>query len=797
MSPEITLNRLKVIIFWLLVLVTITQLFNVPGLDILNSYYLFQAKNIFNIQLFSRFPPIFVILADTLFSLFPSISHSAIHSEMAWYVYKVLLFAGYLLTFWSFLLFVKFHKFEMSFFDLGITYFASLGILLLCLSYSYYQILAAPFLILTSLFLIKKNSIKPSILYLITLSFCPFLAIIGPILYFFQNKSSVKSFISFILLPLGILTFYVITQIRGNIGVNHGLDYEYIYNTFHFAGNQIQKSLPYITLIVYFFYGFILIVKRNFLIKYLAVEGNLFFVLLIVTCIFLIFLPFTSPGNLMWPIIFSILILVYKRNNFSIWNLIAINIFVFYSQFILHGTSGVKPVHSKFFDYFYYIVFAFFLFYVIRLLKQGTKIKISYFVVTLMILINISLIPSDGSPDHVSWTQYSQAVVDTRDFFKAQTLVDQRYPPLNTVIMGEFSLLWNQFIGPSLDYVIATKISIAVFYLLTIIVFLFLRSKKISLIAALLVLLTSVSLITQTQGLADVNIYLIPTLFLSIYFLSKEKFFLSGFLFGITLSIKWQPIILVPIFGATLVDLYKYLRKSIRDLVFFSLGFAIVPVASWYLVFIQPGGKEAADRAFDFLIHGAPLLSGQALNLNWIATYILHIIYPNNFNSLVYYDGLNRQILTNYSPFIFQGLLFYIASFLIILKFWTRKEKSLFQITVACMMVFFAHQILNKSAYEKHIFYTIIFMLFAYLLHPTKNNRYLVMLFDIMTTMNLIFFYGFAGSMDVNRLVFGFDITIIFSIFYVFVFLWILRGYLQGRIINSQEHPNLKDHTFA
>ena len=101
----------------------------------------------------------------------------------------------------------------------------------------------------------------------------------------------------------------------------------------------------------------------------------------------------------------------------------------------------------------------------------------------------------------------------------------------------------------------------------------------------------------------------------------------------------------------------------------------------------------------------------------------------------------------------------------------------------ATIMIFFSHFILNKSAYEKHLFYTVVLMLFLFLVRPTRGNRALLILFDIMAVMNLIFFYGFTGPNALNRLFFGFDITVAFAAYYTIIYLWVLWRYLRGGLL--------------
>ena len=314
------------------------------------------------------------------------------------------------------------------------------------------------------------------------------------------------------------------------------------------------------------------------------------------------------------------------------------------------------------------------------------------------------------------------------------------------------------------------------------------KEKKLSTTEILLITLGTVSIFLQTQGLADLNIQVLPTLLGAIIAIFKRKYFLSGLLMGVTISIKWQPAILLPLFGAT-IFYFSFTQEKIKHSLTFLVGLLPVPIVSWILVLIHPGGLDAFKRATEYLIHGAPMLSGQALNLNWIVTYILHAFSGHFCNtsstycveSLDHLGGLNRQIGSSISPKIFQGYLFMGAYFVIMVKYWLLEKKNIANFLSASVMIYFSHFMLNKSAYEKHIFYVTAFMICLYLVRPSKENRRDLILFDLMTVINLIMFYGFLGPKDIQRLVFGYDITVLLSTYYFFVYIWYFKRYLERK----------------
>lgn len=573
------------------------------------------------------------------------------------------------------------------------------------------------------------------------------------------------------------------------------------------------NPLSYVFPIIFFILLFIL---PNY--SYLVFGGILYFVLLFklkqnkstsygefissTLVVFIgacLFVPFVNEGGFLWV---SFLSLLYFLTNQSLYRRLVVflvNLIIFFNIYLFYGTSGLPPVRGAFYEIARFIIGMFSFGVLMWLLSflvrkeifkkrfiKGDLVRISTnikkMIVILMVLVNVSHVTAQGSPDTVSWSQYANAIVEAKgNPFLAQTFEDQRYPPLSTAIQAFFVMPWNYFIGESDTYAIATKVSVFVFYFITVYLLMRLTGNKKKRWTKLFIVLTTFSIIIQTQGLADWNIYLVPQLFLSIYFIHKECFFWGGILYGLAISTKWQPIILLPLFGAYIFDLY---RRNFREIFFRSVrflsGISIIVLFSWMLVIIQPGGMEAFGRAFDFLKHGAPMLSGQAMNLNWIVTYWIHIYRPELDFSLQHLEGLNRQVPTGIAPFIFRGILFFVVSAILMAKYWFSKNKDLAKFLSTSLMIFFTHQILNKSAYEKHIFYSATFMLFLYLLRPTRSKRYLLVMFDIMTALNLILFYGFTGGKWFNRLFFGFDMTVLLSFVYVIIYLWILFKYLRN-----------------
>lgn len=522
--------------------------------------------------------------------------------------------------------------------------------------------------------------------------------------------------------------------------------------------------------------------------------------------LFIVFIPALSPGNFIWLILLGLISYILHPESYTKYQLILLNLLTFIGLFIFYGTASNEPVRGDYFSFFKSIFSAGFIayslwyvstIYNLKLTLENSKKKLKefllkrnkVFIVVLLTLLNLSLIPSSGSPDHTQWNEYANMAVKYGPF-KGQTMIEQHYPPLSTFIMGSFSSLGQLFTGPTMDHSIPIKISIFIFYCLTVYcLFVFTGNKKIGSLTGLdkiLIILSTFSLILHTQALSEIDIYVIPFVILSIYLLFKKKILLSGLFLGLAVSIKWQPLILLPLFVAKLVDI-KISKQNIRDLAVYLVGFAIIPLISWSLVFRYPLGMKAFDTAIAFIKNGMPLLSGQALNINWIITYLMHIFAKpgSGMETLGELGNLNRQIPTSAVPWILRGQLFKIAFVFIMLKYWLSKKKELITFLGSAVMIYFAHHQLNHSAYEKHLFYVVVFMLILFLNKPTALNRKLLILIDIITFVNMILFFSITGPRDFQALFYGFDLTVVFSLLYFIIFLWFFWGYARKNFLKT------------
>lgn len=535
----------------------------------------------------------------------------------------------------------------------------------------------------------------------------------------------------------------------------------------------------------------------NFKSKKVFSKLDIIYILFSIYTVFLLFFPSIQDGNLLWIVILSLIAFVLNKSKYNNILLLSTNILIFINLFVVYGSAGNTPVNGEYFFIFqsvFSILFTLFsIIYIVNTKKVNQAKWLKKFLIVLLIALNLSLFTATGTGDNVSFNDTAVGAVKYINPFKAHAIDPEMYPPLSTVIIGIFANGSKLIFGETPDYKLAVKASIIIFYFLTIFVFYKFsnkfQSKQTNMFNKLLIMLTTFSLIIQTQGLSDINIYVLPTLTASMYLLFDKKYLFSGLLFGLTFSIKPQPVFVLPLFGATIIDLRNKFSQSLKRSLKFTIGLLIVPTFVWLLVIINPGGIESLKRFANYIFNtsGFHLLSGQALNLNWVVTYFLHIFQPTKHFSLEYLGWYNWQVPSNDSPLIFQGLFFYISAFIIYLIYWLKLNKNIFNFLSTSVMIFFSHQMLNKSAHEKHLFYVTTTMLLLFLIRSSSKNRVLLILFDVMTVINLILFYGFTGPKDFNRLFFGFDLTVLFAAYYFIIYIAILRNYIlsKGKLLSN------------
>ncbi|MFH1826854.1 MAG: hypothetical protein ABH812_00265 [bacterium] len=410
------------------------------------------------------------------------------------------------------------------------------------------------------------------------------------------------------------------------------------------------------------------------------------------------------------------------------------------------------------------------------------------FIIFFLFLTFLAHFPAEGCPEATDYASFIAGTFKYGNPLIAQVKVLNFHPPLNILILSFFTLIWNVLNGINNGYYMGIKLAIFFFYLLTIASYLKFgkgRNKNRELLATekLLVILTTFTLIVGSLNQSDINIFLFPFIISSIYVLFKKKYFWSGLLIGLSFSIKWQSILLFPLYAVSIINFKTQFKEIIKNSFYFLWGFVPIVALFWILLLIQPGGLETIKVIINgfYRVRGN-YLSGNSLNLGWVIGYF---VLPKSLQinkSLASAGMTNFSIGANSVPYIFRGILFNIATVIITFRFWVSQKKNIVTFLSAAVMLYFSHQILGRGAQELHFIYIVFLMLFLYLVKPTANNRLLLILFDIMAIINIIFFYCLTGYPCLNKkFIGGFDITVILAIYYTIIFFWLFWRYLKEK----------------
>lgn len=821
------MKSIKIYLILLLFITGLVTIFTTPGRSIFELYlnqtdaFAFYFKYSFVIQ----------FVYDYILKYFPiDLSNMIFYRQIAWIIQKYVLYGFFLLTWLAIIFFQKnvIGIKKLSLLDSTLALFLCIPIIF-SVSLTYFELLALPILITSFTFLFRGKILISSLLYFIVILISWPLVLFSPIyLWYARYKSTLLWSMLFGFIGVAIVFFIKFFDETFSSQISDLITRSTTFIFLPIITKNIFVSIP---LTIGISIGLIILTKNIYIILTVAlitlfgfpISATIFLFLYIyyryvkkftetqevnlthflTTCfsllmIFLIIFPIFPEGLLIFLPILSLLTYIVNSTDFFKYKLVFVNILVFSYYYMFFGISGQVPIRSLSFDYFrgiFWISFILFSVWIIKIYQNNNYnkniSKLKWLIIFLFVILLIGHIPSVGDPDVDNWAKYTNAVVKHVNPFYAHTQVVQLYAPFSTVVMGGFAQIWYYTIGPSKDYAIATKLGI-LFFLLWMIIFLLkkvksvTKTKDLTLIDKLLVISTTFILINQPLGYGDINIYLIPFIFLSIWSLYKNKYFLCGIWMGLAVSIKWQPLILLPLFAVAIFDIRKNFIEICKNSILFLLGFIPVVVAFWAGLMIQPHGYRIFRTAYLLYTQGGVYLSGLALNAGWVATYFLPIIYPQDFS---YWMGLGRMaqvIGTNEAPYILQGILFYIALFAICIKYWLIKNKNILRFTTACMAIFLSHYALNASAMDLHFFYQVVFMLFVYFLNPTIINRWLLILLDVMAMISNILFYGFTGEAIFNRLVFGFDITVLLAVLYMVIYFFVMGKYFRGEITKDE-----------
>ena len=274
--------------------------------------------------------------------------------------------------------------------------------------------------------------------------------------------------------------------------------------------------------------------------------------------------------------------------------------------------------------------------------------------------------------------------------------------------------------------------------------------------------------------LGYLDVFYAPTVLLALWALQRRRLTLFSVLFTVSCFIKWQPLIFAPFCawhalrpaGARPQDgLAWSVSRTARSAVP-----AVVIVLAILLAYGTPvvnAFKYALDDTF---------LSGDALNANWAATYLLNVWHPGTIPPLTL-----GQAQTIDAPMLGGWMwipkLAFIGMYGLCLWRFHRGANTFQEFLRASMMGFLTYCMCNTGVHENH--YYIASLLACVLAGVDTRATPQAFLVSFFAIMNLVVFYGFSGGgLNFNRVV-GLDTTFLLALAYTALYLWWWLGWMR------------------
>lgn len=378
------------------------------------------------------------------------------------------------------------------------------------------------------------------------------------------------------------------------------------------------------------------------------------------------------------------------------------------------------------------------------------------FVVILLAVVTLLPLHAGGTTD-VSDRQAWTEAIERDGLVVAFTNIDSSYPPFTWVILQGAAFLRRAL---AMDTFLALKWSLVAFLCITSILF-FAWTRNFLLTVAL-----HLSLILNSVALGYVDIYFAPPLILAFWALRQRKRFWFTVFYTVACLIKWQPLILGPFLALYLIrelDLQKWrteLPIFLRD-----TGLPAAVIIGGTLWKFGPAVLGALENAMNHAV-----LSGYALNYNWLLTHYLRLTQPRRFGPLA--DGIADYVdATDWSVIGFSKIAFYVFYAVALIVF-PRRQRSFDDLLRFTIVGYLAYFTFNTGVHENHLFIAALLGVILYQFSP--RDVYAALILVLSANLNLIVFYGFNGGATYTRQI-GVDIALPLALFNVvfFLVLWV------------------------
>lgn len=383
--------------------------------------------------------------------------------------------------------------------------------------------------------------------------------------------------------------------------------------------------------------------------------------------------------------------------------------------------------------------------------------------IILFVVINIFLLLSGGTVDARNFEAMFRDMMSLgpgyipkcMNYLCPSSLILAKFPPGYFLLFYLLSFVFPPRIFGSL---ITLKLVIFSFYILTIVAAIWfarlVQTKNMSTLGIVAIFLSLVSLILNTQALAYTDVVTFPFVILGAAYFLRKKYLLAGLLFGTGCFLKWQPVILLPVFVLYILANYR-LKDGVISLVRFAFGL-IIPI-----LLMVPADHTVLQGFWISLVNAMGHYASVALNIPWIMQWT-----PLGFTTL------NAEGSPSQTVIWIQTWMFIIAYALILWRL-VRTKDLLMSLFVAVT----AYYLLAPGVHENHFILGTILALLIYLALPNKKNLIILRAVDGVNFLNMFFFYGLIGTPLVPKVVWGIDLSLVAAILIssagiVYLFRW-------------------------
>lgn len=387
---------------------------------------------------------------------------------------------------------------------------------------------------------------------------------------------------------------------------------------------------------------------------------------------------------------------------------------------------------------------------------------LSFTMVCLGLVLTAALLNSQGTSDKDFFFQWGENFLEfgARDGYESS----KDYPPLTMVIMGMAFVFLPDSLGNEINVLRALNVGA----LLASALILGFRSRGLR--APTLFWGFAV---VGALGMLGIDVWFAPPLLLALILLEKGHLSGAVALFSLATLVKWQPMVLAPFL---LIYAWKSLEGTPRKKAQGFVMRVVLPSATIYTGAAILFGFENMARAFAGNLTSW-VLSGNATNFNWILTWALRVTNPEQFGpiegGLVTYLALEADWM-GLGRFIFWPIFF---GLLLVLS---RRPADYSRTIQFSAVGFFAYFTFNVGVHSNHLFLVALLLLLQHAQSLSHSSNFVVV--ATLHNANLILFYGFDGSYNLQRVVAGLDLSIVLAAIHVFAFFWMASPLIRGEL---------------